>query len=157
LAFPWKPFVLLYWQTYFDIHMKQFKYCYGIKKKLAVSLNQTYRYRLYPINQQSWFLQWTQNKGHHRIWHICFILTQIADWVNHIIWQTWWLHYMTNFMVLNLQSSTFLFYVVIYHCHLLMVCISPSWFDTQEHVLKTFETRPSTDRKLMLQVITNLA
>jgi hypothetical protein len=29
---------------------------------------------------------------------------------------------------LSLQSSTFLFYVVIYYFHLLMVCISPSWF-----------------------------
>jgi hypothetical protein len=36
----------------------------------------------------------------------------------------------------HLQSSTFLFYVVTYHLHLLMVCISPSWFDTQEHVLR---------------------
>jgi hypothetical protein len=37
----------------------------------------------------------------------------------------------------TLQSSTFLFYVVIYHFHLLMVCTSPRWFDIQEHVLRT--------------------
>jgi hypothetical protein len=28
-------------------------------------------------------------------------------------------------------------FAVIYHFHLLMVCISPSWFDTPEHVLCT--------------------
>jgi hypothetical protein len=48
----------------------------------------------------------------------------------------WQLHYMTNVMILTLQSSTFPFYVVTYHFHLLMVCTSPSWFDTQEHVLR---------------------
>jgi hypothetical protein len=52
----------------------------------------------------------------------------------------WQLYHMTNVMTLTLQSSTFLFYLVIYHIHLLMVCISPSWFHTQEPVLsmKTF-------------------
>jgi hypothetical protein len=35
-----------------------------------------------------------------------------------------------------LQLSTFLFYVVTYHFHLLMVCMSHSWFGTQEHVLR---------------------
>jgi hypothetical protein len=30
------------------------------------------------------------------------------------------LHYMTNVMILTLQSSTFLFYIVTYHFHLLM-------------------------------------
>jgi hypothetical protein len=53
------------------------------------------------------------------------------------------LHYMTNVIILTLQSSTFLFYVVIYHFHLLMVCISPSSFDTQEHVwrIRTFQNK----------------
>jgi hypothetical protein len=42
---------------------------------------------------------------------------------------------------LTLQLSALLFYVVIYHFHLLMTCMSPSWFDTQEHVLciRTFQ------------------
>jgi hypothetical protein len=35
--------------------------------------------------------------------------------------------YMTNVMILTLQLSTFLFYVVTYHFHLLMVCMSSSW------------------------------
>jgi hypothetical protein len=39
---------------------------------------------------------------------------------------------MTNVMILTLKSSTFLFYVVTYHFHLLIVCISPSWFERQE-------------------------
>jgi hypothetical protein len=39
-------------------------------------------------------------------------------------------------MILTLQSSTFLFYVVTYHFHLRMVCTSPSWFDTQENDLR---------------------
>jgi hypothetical protein len=42
----------------------------------------------------------------------------------------------TNVMILTLQSSTFLFNVVKYNFHLLVVCISSSWFDTQEHVLR---------------------
>jgi hypothetical protein len=45
-------------------------------------------------------------------------------------------HFTTNVMILTLQSSTFLFYVVIYHLHLFMECISPSWFDMQELVLR---------------------
>jgi hypothetical protein len=36
------------------------------------------------------------------------------------------LHYMANVMILTLQSSTLLFYVVTYHFHQLMVCTSPS-------------------------------
>jgi hypothetical protein len=48
----------------------------------------------------------------------------------------WPLHYMTNVMILTLQLSTFLFYVVTYHFHLFTVCMSPSWFYTQEHVLR---------------------
>jgi hypothetical protein len=43
------------------------------------------------------------------------ILTPMADWQ---------LHYVINAMVLILQSTTFLFYVVIYHFHLLMVYVS---------------------------------
>jgi hypothetical protein len=35
-------------------------------------------------------------------------------------------HYTTNIMILTLQSSTFLFYVVIYRFHLLVVCMSPT-------------------------------
>jgi hypothetical protein len=37
--------------------------------------------------------------------------------------------------------KTFLFYVAIYNFHLLMVCIYPNCFDTQEHVLcmRTFQ------------------
>jgi hypothetical protein len=54
-------------------------------------------------------------------------LTPMGDWP---------LHYMTNMMILTLQLSTFLFYVVTYHFHLLMVCMSHSWFDTQEQVLR---------------------
>jgi hypothetical protein len=42
---------------------------------------------------------------------------------------------------LTLQSSTFLFYVVTYQFHLLMVCIRLSILDTKERVLRmmTFE------------------
>jgi hypothetical protein len=54
------------------------------------------------------------------------ILTPMADWQ---------LHYTTNVMILTLQSSVFIFFAVIHHFHLLMVCISHSWFDTQEQVL----------------------
>jgi hypothetical protein len=36
----------------------------------------------------------------------------------------------------QILSSTFLFYVVIYHFQRLMVCISPRWVDTQEPVLR---------------------
>jgi hypothetical protein len=70
----------------------------------------------------------------HYFWQICYmsryfylILTPMADLQ---------LRYMTNVIILTLQSSTFLFCVVTYHFHLLMICISPSWFDTQEHVLR---------------------
>jgi hypothetical protein len=60
--------------------------------------------------------RWTRNKGHHLIyrlyiWIFYLILTQMADWQ---------LHYMTNIMILTLQSSIFLFYVVIYHFRLLI-------------------------------------
>jgi hypothetical protein len=54
-------------------------------------------------------------------------LTPLANWL---------LQYMTNVMILTLQSSTFLFYVVIYNFHLYMLCISPWWFFTQDHVLR---------------------
>jgi hypothetical protein len=61
----------------------------------------------------------------------------------------WQLHYMTNVMIVTLQSSIFFFYVVIYHFHLLMVCISPSWFDTQEPVLRmrTFQNAANNWQK----------
>jgi hypothetical protein len=36
------------------------------------------------------------------------------------------------FAIVNLRFLC----TVTYHFHLLMVCISPSWFDTQEHVLR---------------------
>jgi hypothetical protein len=42
-----------------------------------------------------------EEKGNHRIWHICLIsgyFTEMADWQ---------LHYMTSVMILNLQSSFF--------------------------------------------------
>jgi hypothetical protein len=57
---------------------------------------------------------------------------------------------MTNVITLTLQSSTFLFHVVVYYCHLLMVCVSPSWFDTQEH----FAYANSTVA-IQLQIITD--
>jgi hypothetical protein len=47
LAFLWALIVLLYWQTYSYIHMKQnlFRNCYWkTPKKLAVSFNHTFRY-----------------------------------------------------------------------------------------------------------------
>jgi hypothetical protein len=46
-------------------------------------------------------------------------------------------------MVLTLQSTTFLFCVIIYHFRLLVVCMFPSGFDPQEHVLhvRTFKGR----------------
>jgi hypothetical protein len=47
---------------------------------------------------------------------IYLILAPMADWQ---------FHYMTNVMIFTLQSSTFLFYVVAYHFHLVMECISP--------------------------------
>jgi hypothetical protein len=34
--------------------------------------------------------------------------------------------YMTKMMILNFQSSTFLFYVVTYYFYLVLICISPS-------------------------------
>ena len=50
-------------------------------------------------------------------------------------------------MILILQLSVFLFYAVIYPFHLLMACISPSWFYMQEHVLhmRTFQKRRKVD------------
>jgi hypothetical protein len=36
----------------------------------------------------------------------------------------------------NFAIITSTFYLVIYHCQLLMACISLNWFDTQEHVLR---------------------
>jgi hypothetical protein len=54
-----------------------------------------------------------------------WIFHQILDHRQFIIPQTWWL-----------QPSTSLFYVVIYHFHLFMVCITLWWFDKQEHVMR---------------------
>jgi hypothetical protein len=52
---------------------------------------------------------WTQNREKH---YFGLILTQMVDLQ---------LRYMTNVITLTLQWSAFLFYVVIYHFHLLMV------------------------------------
>jgi hypothetical protein len=43
-----------------------------------------------------------------------------------------------------------LFYVVTYHFHLFMMCISPSWFDTQEHGLRmrTFQNEANYLQKV---------
>jgi hypothetical protein len=47
------------------------------------------------------------------------ILTPVADWK---------LHYMTNVIILTLQSSTFLFYVVTYHFRLLyLISTKGAW------------------------------
>jgi hypothetical protein len=70
----------------------------------------------------------SQTSGKISWWNDPIILSPMIDWQR---------HYMTNVMILTSQSSTFLFYVVTYHFHLLMVCISPSWFETQEHILPT--------------------
>jgi hypothetical protein len=48
-------------------------------------------------------------------------------------------------MILTFQSSIFLFYVGIYHFHLLMMCISPSWFDMHEHVLSIRTSQSEAD------------
>jgi hypothetical protein len=59
----------------------------------------------------------------------------------------------------DLQSSTILFYAVTYHFHLPMVCISPSWFDTQEHVLRmrTFQNEANyLQKSWCCKVIMNL-
>jgi hypothetical protein len=65
----------------------------------------------------------------------------------------WQFHYMTKVMILTLQSSTFLiFYVLTYHFHLLIVCISPSWFDTACFAYDDFSNRGKLlTKKLMLQ------
>ena len=76
------------------------------------------------------------------IWIFYLILTLMADWQ---------LHYMINVMTLTLQSSTFLFYVVMYHYHLLMVCMTLSWFDTQGHAMRTLKRGQLLTKKLMLQ------
>jgi hypothetical protein len=57
-------------------------------------------YRWCPINQQTWFSQlcpldisrWTRNKGHHRIWQICFISRYffLNTDSNGRLLQTWW-------------------------------------------------------------------
>jgi hypothetical protein len=49
-----------------------------------------------------------------------------------------------NFAIFN-----FLFYVVIYHFHLLMVCVSPGWFDTQYMLFS--KQRKLLTNKLILQ------
>jgi hypothetical protein len=45
-----------------------------------------------------------------------------------------------DFAIVNFLS---MYSVVIYNFHLLMMCISPSWFDTQEHDLhmRTFQNK----------------
>jgi hypothetical protein len=56
--------------------------------------------------------------------------------------------------------STFLSYVVIYHFHLLMVCKSPSWFDTQLRAclrMRTFQSGTNYRQKSWFcRVIMNL-
>jgi hypothetical protein len=51
------------------------------------------------------------------IWIFYLIMTPVTDWQ---------LHYMTNVIIVNLRSSAFFFYVVIYHFRLLMAYIFPS-------------------------------
>jgi hypothetical protein len=56
-------------------------------------------------------------------------------------------------MTLSLKSSIFHMYVIMYHFHLLMECISPSWFSTQEHsicVWEYFKVRSISDVKASL-------
>jgi hypothetical protein len=83
---------------------------------------------------------WCIKIGNLLVLHLT--LTEMADWQ---------LHYTSNVRTLTLQSSTFLFYVVTYHFHLLMVCTSPSWFDTQAHVLRMRKWGNLLTKKLMLQ------
>jgi hypothetical protein len=63
------------------------------------------------------------------------------------------LQYMRDVMILNLQSLTFLFYKVIHHFHLLILCISR--FDLIKKsilcVWGLFKTRQTTYKKLMLE------
>jgi hypothetical protein len=62
----------------------------------------------------------------------------------------WQFHYMTNVMSLTLQSSTFLFYLVAYHFHLLIVCISPaaSIHKSMFWLWGLFKTRHTTVKKV---------
>jgi hypothetical protein len=144
-------------EQYIINHIKRnmSKNCYKIKPRLKETscvfqpFIQIYWWR--PINKK-WLLsqlcpldisRWARNKGHHRIWQICYmyicipylILTPNVDWQ---------LHYMTN-----VQSSNFLFYVVIYHIHLLMLQTHFIWFDTHEHVLhmRTFQKEANNWQK----------
>jgi hypothetical protein len=136
LPFPWTLIVLLYWQTYFYIHIKQnlIRNCYGIKKKtkkLAVSFNHTYRYIDDALS--------INNHNFHNIYLIYPDELEIQDITESNIFASYLdklLNIDSNDRLTttlndkrdgsNLQSSTFFFYVIIHHFHLLMMCISPS-------------------------------
>jgi hypothetical protein len=64
---------------------------------------------------------------------------------------------MTNVMISTFQSSNFLFYVVTYHFHLLLVCISPSWLDMQGQVLsiRTFQNETNYLQKSLCCKVIN--
>jgi type IV secretory pathway VirB6-like protein len=95
-------------------------------KKLAVSFNHTFRYidDVLSIN----------NHNFHNYVHLIYPdelekkdtteSDKSASYLDILLD----IHYMTNMIILTLQLSTFLFYVVtyMYHFHLLMVCMSPS-------------------------------
>jgi hypothetical protein len=104
------------------------------KKKLAVSFNHTFKYidDVLSIN----------NYNFHNYVHLIYPdeleikdtaeSDKSASYIDILLnidsngRLTTSLHYMTNVMILTLQLSTFSFYVVTYHFHLLMVCMSPS-------------------------------
>jgi hypothetical protein len=143
LTFLWALILLLYWQTYFLYSYEEnlFRYCYEKnkqtktkpkkkKKKLAVTFNHTHRcidnvlsinnhnfhnnvHLIYPDKLE--IKNTTESDTSASYLDILLILTQMVDWQ---------LHYMTNVFILTLQSSTFLFYIVIYDFHLLIVCKS---------------------------------
>jgi hypothetical protein len=54
----------------------------------------------------TWYTRWIRNKGHHRIWQICFISRHFTQyWLqwqtdNFTLWQTWW------FWLCNRQLSS---------------------------------------------------
>jgi hypothetical protein len=89
-----------------------------------------------------WYILWTQNEGHHSFIPGYFTLYWPNDRLTTTVYAK---RDDFNFAITNIPL----------HCsntppHLLMVtCLSPSWFDTQEHVC-VFKARPTFDKKLML-------
>jgi hypothetical protein len=136
--------ISLIWRRLYILRRNLFRNCYRITKKLVVSFNHIddvlsinnhnfhdYVHLIYPDELE---IKDTTESDKSSSYLDILLNIDSNGRLNTSL-------YMTNVMILTLQLSSFLFYVVTYHFHLLMVCTSPSWFDTQEHVvrMRTFQ------------------